>query len=326
MKILITGANGFVGSNLIENFINKNYSVRCLVHKNVSARLKNIKNIELIYGDLLNINTIKNAVKNIDYIFHCAAVLRVTQHHIFYRVNQYGTKNLAETVYKYNSGIKKFVYISSQAAMGPCNNFSYKSVEDCSPVSDYGKSKLLGEKELLKYKNKFPVIILRPAAIYGPKDKDLFPFFKLAQSKLFPVLSGNNGNCFIQLLFVNDLVRICELIVEKEIKNDIYFISEEKPYNWNEIGNIISEITGKHVYKIKIPQWLTYSIAYFLEKTTKLLQNKPSLLNTDKVKELCQKYWLGNVDKAKNEFKFEFTQFKTGAKLTYEWYKKNKWL
>ncbi|MFN3966478.1 MAG: NAD-dependent epimerase/dehydratase family protein [Endomicrobiia bacterium] len=319
MKILVTGANGFIGSHIVEKFLQKGEKVRCLVHKNLTW-LKD-KPVELFYGSITHPETLPDAVKDIDFVFHCAAVLRVVKTQEYYEINHIGTKNLIETVYRYAPNIKRFVYISSQAAMGPSQE---TNKEEC-PVSDYGRSKLLGEKEVLKFKGKIPVAVLRPAAVYGPRDVDLLPFFKMVQKGIFPVLTGDE-NCVVQLLFVNDLVEICYIITQKNtLSKDIYFLAENKPYTWQEIGKIIAKISNKKIKIFVLPVWFVKTMATISEFTMKL-KNKPAKLNRDKVKEFCQNCWIADSSLSEKEFNFKFTELEIGARITYNWYKEKGWI
>ncbi|MEW6040330.1 MAG: NAD-dependent epimerase/dehydratase family protein, partial [Elusimicrobiota bacterium] len=274
------------------------------------------------------IETLHPAVKDVDFVFHSAGVLRATHSDYFYYVNQTGTKNLIESAYRLNPNVKRFVYFSSQAAMGPSETCDPKNLDEkCQPVSEYGKSKLAGEQEVLKFSSKMPVVILRPSAIYGPRDKDIFPFFKIvSRFKIFPVLSPSN-KCVVQLLFIQDLSEICERIVKQQsLRSNIYFVSENKFYTWQEIGKIISGAIGIEKMRIiRIPPLLVRSAAAISELTMKL-KNKPSLLNKDKLNELCQTYWLGDSSAVEKDFNFKFTSLETGAKITYNWYKENNWL
>jgi len=325
MKILITGANGFVGANLAENFARSGHSVRCLAHKNTSS-IKNLP-VEIFNGSVTKPETLTEAVKGADFVFHCAGILRAINPKTFYDVNQDGSKNLIESVHKHNPGIKRFVYISSQAAMGPCAGMDPRDPGgNCEPVSDYGKSKLLGEREILKFRDKVPVTILRPAAIYGPLDKDIFTFFQMASRGFFPILSGTKHS-YVQLLFVNDLVEICSRVVEKTtLKEDIYFLAEKRVYSWYEIGGIIGKVTGKKPLIFTLPSWLVTIAAVISEISMKLFKNQPSPFNRDKVSEFIQRYWLGDTSKTQRDFGFDFTSLENGAEITYNWYIDNKWL
>ncbi|MDI6641439.1 MAG: NAD-dependent epimerase/dehydratase family protein [Elusimicrobiota bacterium] len=328
MKVLVTGANGFIGSHIVEEFVKYGDTVRCLVHKNLTW-IKNLP-VEIYRGSITQPDTLLDAVKDIDFVFHSAAVLRVINTEDYYRINHLGTKNLIETIYRTNPNIKRFVYISTQSAMGPLESYKPTELKDvrsiCKPVSEYGRSKLLGEEEVIKFKDKLPVTILRPSAVYGPRDQDLLPFFKCISYGFFPVLTGRN-ECFVQLLFVKDLSQICYLITQRsKLDSTVYFLSEKKPYTWEEIANMISQVANKKIKIIRLPIGLVNLIASISEVFMKYFKDKPAKLNRDKVKEFCQKYWLADQSQSEKEFNFKFTELEIGIKITYNWYKENKWL
>jgi nucleoside-diphosphate-sugar epimerase len=187
MKALVTGATGFIGSHLCEELAKRGYQVTCLVRE--KSNLKWIENIDLklIVGDCKSIDSLFHAVTDIDYVFHLAGLTKACSKNDFFCANTEGTENLIKAVAEKNPKIKRFVYLSSLAAAGPSNNGSpLREDAEPRPVSSYGKSKLEGEKAVLKYKDLIPITILRPSAVYGPRDKDLFVFFKMLKKGIFP--------------------------------------------------------------------------------------------------------------------------------------------
>jgi dTDP-D-glucose 4,6-dehydratase len=128
------------------------------------------------------------------------------------------------------------------------------------------------------------------------------------------------------LLFVKDLSEICYLITQKSNNSSIYFLSEKKSYKWEEVANILSRVIDKKIKILKIPQAAISIYVFISENFMKYFKNKPVKLNRDKLKELSQKYWIADSSSAEQDFNFEFTPFETGAKITYNWYKENKWL
>lgn len=323
-KILVTGANGLMGSHMVEKFVSQGHTVKCLVHRNLDW-IKDLE-VEIIKGDIKLPETLPKAVKDVDYILHTAALLRAVRKEDYYMVNRDGTRNLIEAAHKYNPGLKKFVYISTQAVMGPsCRNNIKKISSPCTPISDYGKSKLAGEEEVLKFKDKLPVVILRPSAVYGPRDRDLLPFFRSAEKGFFPILAG--GGCLIQLLFIKDLVNICCIVMDKDKTDDlVYFVSEKTPYKWKEISSIFSNTMHKRVLNVYVPKPLVKSAAFLAEKYMHLIRGKPAAFNFQKAREICQRYWIGDSEEFINEFKYIFTPLDIGLKITYDWYKENNWL
>ena len=183
----------------------------------------------------------------------------------------------------------------------------------------------MGEYEVLKYENKLPLVILRPAAIYGPQDKDLFPFFKFASHGVFPILAAGSDST-VQFLFVEDLVKLCNIIINRtKINDSVYFISEEKHYTWKEISNIFGDILNKKLLNIVFPG-AAVNFAAFVSEIFMKLQGKPAVFNRQKVREIRQKHWAGDAAEISHEFNYVFTSLPVGAKITYDWYKKNNWL
>ena len=151
MNVLVTGGNGFVGSHTVEQLVNRGHKVTCLVRKTSDLKwLKDIS-VDFVYGDILDPDSIEKSVRSAEAIVHIAGLVRALKKETYFKANQTGTKNLVDAVLRSNPKLKKFVYISSQAAMGPSVNKLPKQIsEPETPISDYGASKLAGEKELTR--------------------------------------------------------------------------------------------------------------------------------------------------------------------------------
>ncbi|MFN3551374.1 MAG: NAD-dependent epimerase/dehydratase family protein [Endomicrobiia bacterium] len=329
-KILITGANGFIGSTIVNFFANdENYKISVLVRKTSNLqRLQNvIDKINIFYGDIREKNSLSEPLKDADLIIHCAAVLRCIKNDTYYEVNHYGTKNLVETIIENNYKIQGLIYLSSQAASGPSNCLDYKKSESyCEPVSDYGKSKFLAEQEILKYKDKIKSIILRPAAVYGPYDKDMFLYFKLAEKGLLPVF---NKEFCIQFIYIYDLVKVVKNMILnfERFNSKIFFVAEDRSYNVEGIKNIFEKVFNKKIKVIFIPYFVGYIYAYINENFYKFFYKQPAIFNRDKLKELSKNYWLCNSKDIKSVIpEFSYTPLEIGVKETYKWYKENGWL
>ncbi|MEO8447108.1 MAG: NAD(P)-dependent oxidoreductase, partial [bacterium] len=174
MKALVTGATGFVGSHLVDRLIEKNYEVYCLKRKTSSTKWLDGKNVKFVEGDLFSNEALGNCIREMDYVFHVAGLVKAKTKQGFYHGNTEATKNLLEITYKVNPGIKKFIFISSQAAAGPTLTDKPKDENDKpEPITTYGITKLKAEEEVEKYKDKFPVTIIRPPAVFGPRDTEI---------------------------------------------------------------------------------------------------------------------------------------------------------
>ncbi|MHB9154287.1 MAG: NAD-dependent epimerase/dehydratase family protein [Endomicrobiales bacterium] len=323
MKVLLTGANGFVGSHIAEALIENGHQLVCMVRRTSDLRwLKEVR-AEYRYCDVTDPALLPGAVKEADVIVHSAGVLRAQQPQAYYAVNQEATRSLAEAVLTHNPSLKKFIYLSSQAAMGPSSGLHPKSAEEPeNPVSDYGKSKLAGEKALKILEGKIPYTILRPASVYGPRDKDIFIFFRLVSLGLRPRPLKDR---YFQLLFVKDLARAVLAVMRSDAANGkTYVLAEEKPYSWSEVGAAIARAVGKKTLPLPLPD-LAFHLTSLAAETAGALSRRPAVLNRQKVKEMLQPYWLADPGPARKDLSLDFTKLDFGAKITYQWYKANKW-
>ncbi|MGQ9570689.1 MAG: NAD-dependent epimerase/dehydratase family protein [Thermodesulfovibrionales bacterium] len=320
MKVLVTGATGFIGSHLSEELVRRGHKVICLVREN--SDLKWIENTELkiIIGDCKKIESLYKAVDGIDYIFHLAGLTKACSDADFFCANADGTKNIITATLENNPNLKRFVYISSLAAVGPSQNGSpLKEDTDPHPVSSYGRSKLEGEKVVLKYKEKLPVTVIRPSAVYGPRDKDLFVFFKLLKKGIFPYW----GKCYYSLVYVDDLIQGIILAAEnKKAEGQVYFMSDSKFYTNEEIMKAISSALGIKAFRLRIPKPFMPFFAYIGERII-----KNGIINRDKIKELSYSHWICDTTKAKDELGFiPKVRLKEGMKWTADWYRIHRWL
>ena len=326
MKALVTGATGFIGSHLVEALLQKGVQVQCLVRQTSDLTwLKNLP-IEVVHGDCNDKASLGEAVKGIDQVFHLAGVTKAIEDKTYFEVNALGTKNLIHACLENNPRLQKFIYLSSQAAAGPCQDGGTKKESDlCEPVSAYGHSKRIGEEFALAHTHEIPLFILRPSAVYGPRDRDIYAFFKLLSKRINPCLSGQDQH--ISLCYVRDIIQAILLAAEaQESSGEIFFLSDGHDYRLEEIGNAFAQAMGITPVCIRIPEWMFFGIASLSECLSKL-SGKPPLLNKGKVEEMIQKNWVCDITKAKTLLGFE-PQFKLsqGAKLTFEWYRKENWL
>ena len=326
LKALVTGGTGFIGSHLTEALIRKGVQVRCLLRK--TSDLKWLKGlpIEFVHGDCNDKTSLEKTVGGVDWVFHLAGVTKAIKEETYFEVNGLGTENLIHACLENNPRLQKFIYISSQAAAGPSRNgCNKKEFDPCKPVSFYGRSKRVGEESVLTHAHELPVLILRPSAVYGPRDKDIFAFFKCLSRRIKPCPTGPDQH--LSLCYVQDIVQGILLAVETRTKSgEIFFLSDGHDYRMEEIGDIVAQAMGITVFRIPVPKRMILGIACFSEYLSKYFR-RPSLLNKDKAEEMIQKDWVCDITKAKTLLGFEpRVPLPEGAKLTFEWYKKEKWL
>ncbi|HMS33499.1 MAG TPA: NAD-dependent epimerase/dehydratase family protein [Ignavibacteria bacterium] len=326
MKALVTGATGFVGSHLVDKLIEKNYEVYCLKRKTSSTKWLDGKNIKYVEGDLFSNEELEKCIKDMDYVFHVAGVVKAKTKEGFYHGNSDSTKNLLEITYKVNPGLKKFIYVSSLAACGPAK--TDKPVDESTvpdPITTYGLSKLKAEEEVYKFRDKFPISIISPPAVFGPRDTEILIYFKTFSKGLNSVIGFDAK--YLSLVYVEDLVDGIILAAENnKADGQKYFVCFDKAYNWDEIGSLTSKLLGKKALKIRLPHSVLYSVGYLAELFS-TFSSKPATLNIEKCKDITQLRWVCSNEKAKRElgFKAKYSLEKS-FKKTIDWYKEMKWI
>jgi nucleoside-diphosphate-sugar epimerase len=326
LKVLVTGGTGFIGSHLVESLLQKGIQVRCLLRKESDLKWLKGLPIEVVHGDCRDKTSLGKAAEAVDQVFHLAGVTKAIKEETYFEVNAFGTENLIHSCLENNPHLQKFIYLSSQAASGPSRNGSKKRESDRSaPVSPYGQSKRMGEELALAHAHELPLLILRPSAVYGPRDKDVYAFFKCLSKRIKPCLAGWDQH--LSLCYVQDVVQAILLAAEAQTKSgEIFFLSDGHDYRMEEIGDTFAQAMGITAFRIRIPKPMIFGIASFSEYFSKF-SKRPPLINKSKVKEMVQKDWVCDITKAKTILGFKpQVRLLEGAKLTFEWYKKENWL
>jgi nucleoside-diphosphate-sugar epimerase len=279
--------------------------------------------VEFVYGDCNDKDSLKEAVKDVDQVFHLAGVTKAIDEKTYVEVNAFGTENLIHACLEHCPHLKKFIYLSSQAAAGPCcNGRKKKESDECEPVSPYGQSKRLGEELAIEHAHELPLLILRPSAVYGPRDKDFYVLFKLLSKRIKPSLAGRLSLCYVQ-----DIIQAILLASEsQESKGEIFFLSDGHDYRMDEVGNIFAQAMGISPLSIPIPKWVILGVASLSEYLSKL-SRRPSLISKGMAEQMVQENWSCDITKAQTVLGFEpRIHLAQGAKLTVDWYRKENWL
>ena len=322
-KALVTGANGFVGSNLVRALLKKGYHVTCLVRRTSDLSSLEDLPVSFKYADYRSIPSLHDACKDQDIIFHVAAKVRELTEKRYFDANVEVTRNLLEAIK--GSNIRKFVFLSTQAAAGPADGLIPKTEKcDCNPVSYYGKSKLEAER-VVREECPVPWVIIRPPSVYGPYDKDFLQYFKLVNKHLAP-LAGFKKKYF-SLVYVEDLVQMIILASENEhANNEIFFAGDGNIYLLENFIDAVKKAMNKNAINLHIPIFLSYILAAFNE-CMKYFTKKQATINLQKVKEMKQCYWLCSIEKAQNMLNYKpHFSLKEGVSETYQWYKEHRWL
>jgi len=323
MKVLVTGANGFVGSHIVEELVKEGHDVTCMVRKTSSLKWLTGCKAGFVTCDLSAVEDFSEVLKGCDAVVHSAGILRAGSKDKYFEVNQLATKKLAEAVLKCSPPVKRFIYISSLAAQGPAESSACSNPEPGKekPVSDYGASKLAGERELKILDGIVPCVILRPAAVYGPRDKDIFIFFQLVN---LGIRLRPSKERFLQLVYVRDVARAVVSALAGPQGFHTYPLAEKTVYGWEEIGKIIAAGAGKSTLPVPLPFFVFKAVAICFEIAS-FFTGKQAVINRQKVGEMLMPFWVCDTSKTEKDLRLDFTNLNFGGKITYYWYKDNKW-
>ncbi len=325
MKVLITGASGFIGSHLTERLLRQGYDVSCLKRRTSDIRWLESLNVRFIPGDCCDRDSLNDCVRGYDYVFHLSGLIKANSEREFYIVNEVGTQNIIEAIDRYNPNIKRFVYLSSLSAYGP----AFKDHELPSengvphPVSNYGRSKLRGEDAVMRYSTTVPVSILRPSVVYGPRDRQFYLIFKFIKKGFVPYW----GEGHTSLIYIDDLINAILLLIEsEEAVGKVYFISDGKVYSNNQIIEEVASALNTKVFKVRLPKVLLPVIGILGEGIGKII-GKSTMINKDKMREIMYNDWICDITKAKRELGFKpMIGIREGIKWTADWYRIHRWI
>lgn len=321
MKALVTGATGFIGSHLVDELIKRGYQVTCLVRTTSSLKWIEGLDVELAYGDCGDEGSLASISGEFDYVFHLAGLTKAKREEDFLCANARGTENLLKTLVTRTRGVRRFVYLSSLAAVGPSpDGIALDETAPPRPVSGYGRSKLEGEIITLRYQDKIPVTIIRPPAVYGPRDKDFYLFFKMVKRGFYPYW----GKCYYSLLYVDDLIRgLLQAAKQGGAADGVYFLTDGQIYSNDDIVNEISQALNSRAVRVPVPRTLLPVIAGLGAR----LGNGLSIINADKMREARHAHWVCDSRRAASELGYvPKVMIKEGIKWTADWYRIHQWL
>ncbi len=325
-RVLVTGANGFVGSHLVEALLAQGYRVRCLVRRTSDLAFIRDLPVEWAYGDIASGEGLEAACAGVNAVCHFAGATKAHDRETYFRVNAEGTHHLLAACEQIVPSLYRFVYASSLAAAGPSpDGYPIDESHPPQPLTYYGQSKLKGEQFCHDYAHRLPVVILRPSPIYGPRERDIYFYFQTVNRGVKLLLG--RGERRVNLIFVQDLVSLTlHTLKDDRAVGRTFFVAEEKSYDWREMSDLIATALGKRTVRVVVPEGLLPVIAAVAGLQARLT-GQPPLLNDQKLIELRQRYWMCSAEKARRELGFEAQyDLVTGVYLTAQWYRENRWL
>jgi nucleoside-diphosphate-sugar epimerase len=310
----------------VDRLLEQGHEVRVLVRRTSNLRWLEGKNVQLVEGDIRDASTLEDFVRDADYVYHIAGVVKARDRAGYFDGNVKSTENMLEAAKRFAPNIRRFLYVSSQTAAGPSPSLERPIREDDPPhpITTYGESKIAAENAV-RAAGDIPWTIVRPPAMYGPRDTEIYIYFQTISRGLNSMIGFDDKR--LSLLHCDDLVRGMILAAESENSiGETYFISSEEFYSWPQVGQLTAEIMGTRYLTVRLPHGLVYMVAGFSQFAAGL-QRKPATLNIEKARDITQRYWTCDVSKAKRDLGYsQGVGLEEGIRNTVDWYREHGWL
>jgi nucleoside-diphosphate-sugar epimerase len=328
MRVLLTGGSGFLGSFVAEQLAAEGHVIRALVRPRSERKiLEKLPRVEFAPGAIENPASLAPALEGVDAVVHVAGIVKARRPSDFFEVNAQGTRNLVDAALA-RGGVKRFVYVSSLAAVGPSQDGTpVPEGAEPRPVTHYGRSKLEGEKAVLAASGRMPVTIIRPPLIYGPRDRETLAFFTSVKNGVLP-MTGDGTNT-LSVVYVSD----CASAVVRAVDSNgapsgrAYFVDDGAVYVWREALKDIEAAMGKRAFvRFGMPMGVV-KVAAAATQVWGKVTGTAQMLTLDKVNELTQPHWLCSGEGARRElgWKPEVT-WADGVRRAVQWYREAGWL
>lgn len=328
MKVLVTGATGFVGSHVVDALRASEHDVSFIARSTSNLRWLEGSGAVRVDGSLFDVGSLRAAVADVDIIIHVAGLTAAKNEAEFRKGNRDATKNLLDAVRAYRPQLQRFVHISSGAVVGPSPS-PEQAVDERSPlhpITAYGRTKKEAEDEVIAAGGDIPFTIVRPPAVYGPRDSAILTFFQSVARGIAPIIGFDEKQ--VSLIHARDLARGIVLAASSPAAvGQTYFITSERFYTWPHIAAVTAAVMGrKSVLKPRLPHALVLGIAGIVGALGKLA-GKPPVLDYEKGIDITRPYWVFSPEKARRELGFrEQLTLEEGIRETVTWYRDRGWL
>jgi nucleoside-diphosphate-sugar epimerase len=327
MKVLLTGANGFVGSHVLDSLCARGIRTAVLLRPTGNRRFieAHLPLLEVRAGSIGDPQGLGAAMQDITHVVHCAGCTKALRVSEFHEINHLGTRHVVEAVNQQKGRIQRLVHISSLAAGGPATSDKPARENDPpNPISEYGKSKLAGEQEV-RGACQVEHVILRPPAVYGPRDTAFLPLFKAVKAHILPRFGS--GRQSLSLLFVKDLAEaLVACLTHPAAPGKTFYVASPEVTNAPELAGEIALQMKSWTLPLPLPAGALWLLCCLQEALSRLTR-KPAMLSRQKYVELRAPGWVCDPGRLRQELGFVCANtLKNGIAPTLAWYRQQGWL
>ncbi|MBA3893195.1 MAG: NAD(P)-dependent oxidoreductase [Gemmatimonadales bacterium] len=322
MKVLLTGATGFVGSHLAEALQRHGDEVTALVRTPRKAEALGPLGVRVVPGDLDHAASLAGAVEGQDIVYHVAGLVAAGSEREFMRCNRDGTASLVAAARR--AAVSRFVLVSSMAAGGPADRGRpLTGAEPARPVTAYGRSKLAGEAAVRT--GGLPWVIVRPPAVYGPRDREVLKVFRMARLGVAPVFG--DGSQQLSAVHGADLAdALVAAATAAGTVGNIYYACHPEVTTSAEFVRAVGAAMGRRVALVPVPAPVGRALLAVTEASAKMT-GQITILTRDKANEFFQDAWTGDPGPLTRDSGWRATHdLKSGLADTYRWYRNARWL
>ncbi|HQR44742.1 MAG TPA: NAD-dependent epimerase/dehydratase family protein [Thermoanaerobaculia bacterium] len=321
--VALTGGTGFVGSHVADALLARGYRVRALVRRPEAPGWLKGLDLEIVKGDVRDVACLDALVRGADAVVHAAGKTSARSEADYMAANAGGTANVARAA-KRVAPNAHVVLVSSLAAAGPSRDGTpLKASAPPRPVSTYGRSKRAGEEELRRAGG-LSFTILRPSAVYGPRETSIRDLFVAASKGIVPLLAG--GKPRIQLVYALDVAAAVTGALRRGGRGETFFVAHPEVETYASIARTLAALPEKRPVLVPVPAALIRFAGLVVGAAT-AFSSGPPVFNAEKAEEMLEPAWLCDVSEAQAALGGPFTtDFATGARKTWEWYLENGWV
>ncbi|HLH54285.1 MAG TPA: NAD-dependent epimerase/dehydratase family protein [Verrucomicrobiae bacterium] len=321
---MLTGASGFVGSHVLDSLLRNQIDTTVLLRNSSSRCFIASNSVEIRNGSIEDPESLVTAVRGVTHVVHCAGCTKAIDKAEFRRINHGGTVNLLNALDRTGNSPCRFLHISSLAAAGPGTPQNPAKEQDPpAPVSEYGRSKLAAELAVREAKT-IRYTIVRPPAVYGPRDTGFLPMFKAVKSHLLP--SPRKAQ-WLSLVYVADLAEVVVgLLTCDKAVGQTYYVASREIVTGRGMAQEIASQMKRRVVPLPIPQVGLLGLCIF-QQLLSAVTRRANVLSMQKYAELRAPGWVCDCSKLELETSLSCpTGLQAGILKTMEWYRTENWL